>query len=60
MTEAKLVFELHQNPEKKHSRRFTLSESSLSVEDEIILRDIYVMRPWSDGVKKIKITIEKE
>ena len=41
--------------EKRHSRRYHAVEN-----DDAPLRDIYVMRPWSDGKDKLVVTIDEK
>ena len=41
--------------EKKNSRRYGVVES-----DDAPIRDIYVMRPFSDGKDKLTVEIEEE
>lgn len=49
-----LTMKPHENAEKKHSRRFITEDFT----DDSAVSDIYFRRPFIDGAKKIKITIE--
>ena len=40
--------------EKKHSCRYH------AVDNDAPLRDIYVMRPWSDGKDKLVVSIDEK
>jgi hypothetical protein len=47
-------FEPHVQAEKKHSRRFKC------VTEDFPVRDIYVMRPECNNIKRLKMTLEVE
>ncbi len=54
------LFIPHQNAEKKGSRRFTLVPvQPVEGEDEFPIRDIYVLRPFSNGKDKLILTIDE-
>lgn len=48
---------LVKDSDKKHSVLFK-SDSPGSVSEPNVLDSLYLKRPFSDGVKKIKVTIE--
>jgi hypothetical protein len=50
---------LKKDSDKKHSVLFKAETTSLGEQTQAHLDSIYVKRPFSDGVRRIRVTIEE-